>query len=240
MSIMRLDKMLVSQNIGSRSEVQKFIRKGLVCVNGEKEVNKDRKIDPIRDIISLNGKVIEYKKYIYIMMNKPKGVISASTDPKKETVVDLVRKDLYRKDLFPAGRLDIDTQGLLIITNDGDFAHRMLSPKKKVYKVYEAIVDKRISNKNIESFKNGIIFNDGTKCLPAELKVIKDNIDYTSVQVKICEGKFHQVKKMFLTIGANVVELKRKQIGSLKLDESLEDGGSRELTEFEKESIFIG
>lgn len=240
MSNIRLDKMLVSQNIGSRREVAKLISRGEVRVNGKTERLKDKKIDPQNAIVEVSGQKVEYKEYLYIMMNKPKGVVSASRDPKKKTIVDLVEKELYRKDLFPAGRLDIDTEGLIIITNDGDFAHRMLSPKKKVYKIYEAIVDKEIGPREIEAFKAGIVFKDGTECLPAELKILEGGENYTKTEVSICEGKFHQVKKMFLAVGARVLNLKRKQIGLLKLDEKLAQGKSRELTDDEKNDIFIG
>ncbi len=235
----RLDKILVSQNIGSRKEVQKIIKSGQVCVNGEICKKIDTKIDENADKIAVNGQAIEYKKNIYIMMNKPAGVVSASNDKYDKTVIDLLPEEYKRKGLFPAGRLDKDTEGLLIITDDGDFAHKMLSPKKHVEKKYIAKLDKEITDDTVKKFEDGIIFSDGTKCMPAKLEIVPDS-DRRQGIVTICEGKFHQVKKMFICCGINVVHLKRISIGNLYLDSKLPIGCCKLLTNLDKELIFIG
>lgn len=231
----RLDKVLVSQNVGSRKEVQKIIKQKNVTVDGKIITKSDFKVDPENSRIVVCGEEVSFKKHLYIMMNKPQGVISASNDKKAETVLDLLPENMYRKNLFPAGRLDKDTEGLLIITDDGEFAHEMLSPKKKIYKRYYAELDKVVTEEVAKAFENGVTFNDGTECLPAKLEIASENSAY----IEICEGKFHQVKKMFLTCGLTVEYLKRMSIGSLKLDENLELGESRFLTEKEKKAIFI-
>ena len=172
-------------------------------------------------------------------MNKPAGVVSATTDNHDKTVIDILPKEYQRKGLFPAGRLDKDTEGLLIITDDGDFAHKMLSPKKHVEKTYIAKLDKPINDETVKSFEKGIIFADGTKCMPAKLESVPDS-DNMTAKVTICEGKFHQVKKMFLCCGINVVHLQRISIGNLYLDSKLPIGSCKLLTILDKELIFIG
>lgn len=234
MSIERLDKFLSSQTSISRNEIKTSIYKNQVTINGEIIKDTSRKVNPETDIIMLNGQQILYKKNLYIMLNKPKNTVSATKDNKDKTVIDIIPKNLYRKNLFPVGRLDKDTEGLLIITDDGEFSHRITSPKKEIYKVYEATINRKLTNSDIENFSNGIIFSDGTKCLPAKLEIISD---YKAL-VTICEGKFHQVKKMFSVINAQVCELKRIKIGNLSLDENLQVGQSRELTPQEIKSIF--
>ena len=235
----RLDKILVSQSIGSRKEVQKLIKSGAVCVNGEICRKIDFKADTQNDEITVNGQALNYQKYVYIMMNKPAGVVSATTDNHDKTVIDILPCEFKRKGLFPAGRLDKDTEGLLIITDDGDFAHKMLSPKKHVYKKYVAEVDADITEETIKRFEQGIIFADGTKCMPAKLELEK-NSDKRRGIVTICEGKFHQVKKMFICCGINVVHLQRISIGNLYLDGKLPIGSCKMLTNLDKELIFIG
>lgn len=237
MAKQRLDKILASQNIGSRKEVVKLIKQGKVRVNLNIIKLQDYKVDPVVDEIFIDDKKLEFKKYIYIMMNKPQGVVSASNDKSQKTVLDLLPQHLKRRGLFPSGRLDKDTTGLLIITDDGDFAHKMLSPKKKIYKTYQAQLDKKIGDKEIALFKAGIKLSDDILCLPAYLNIIEDG-DNPIVDIKICEGKFHQVKRMFKSVGATVLSLKRKQIGSLKLDPNLKEGSSRELSDIEIDSIF--
>lgn len=237
MSKERLDKILASQNIGSRKEVGKIIKSGRVIINSDVIKLQDYKVDPGVDEIFVDNKKIEFKRYIYIMMNKPKGIISASNDKSQKTVIDLLPDKLKRRGLFPAGRLDKDTTGLLIITDDGDFAHRMLSPKKRIYKIYEAKLSSKIGSREINLFKTGVRLDDETVCLPAELKILT-HCDEPIVEVKICEGKFHQIKRMFKSVGTNVISLKRKQIGSLVLDKDLEEGCSRELSENEIKNIF--
>lgn len=234
----RIDKILVSQGIGSRREVQKIIKSGDVTVNGEIIRKPEFKADAENDKIAVEGKEVNYSEHIYIMMNKPAGVVSASSDNYDKTVIDILPDEYKRKGLFPAGRLDKDTEGLLIITDDGDFAHRMLSPKKHVDKQYIARLDGEITEKIIQKFEQGIIFADGTKCLPAKLEIY--NNDRKTGLVTICEGKFHQVKKMFISCGLNVVHLERISIGNLYLDSNLPIGSCKLLTNLDKKLIFVG
>ncbi|MEE0913481.1 MAG: pseudouridine synthase [Ruminococcus sp.] len=235
----RLDKILVSQSVGSRKEVQKLIKSGAVSVNGEICWKIDFKADTENDEITVNGQALNYQKYVYIMMNKPAGVVSATTDNHDKTVIDILPAEFKRKGLFPAGRLDKDTEGLLIITDDGDFAHKMLSPKKHVYKKYVAKVDADITEETIKRFEEGIVFADGTKCMPAKLELEKNSDKKTGI-VTICEGKFHQVKKMFICCGINVVHLQRISIGNLYLDGKLPIGCCKMMSNLDKELIFIG
>ncbi len=231
----RLDKILVSQSVGSRKDVQKLIRQKKVTVNGEVVTKPDFKVNEDTDLIKVCGQVLEFKKFVYIMMNKPQGVVSASADNKDKTVIDILPAEMHRKGLFPAGRLDKDTEGLLIITDDGDFAHKMLSPKKKIYKKYYAQLDGKVTQNTVEAFEQGVVFKDGTKCLPARLRICTD----TTAEVEICEGKYHQVKKMFLACNLTVKYLKRVAIGSLDLDEKLSLGECKYITKQEKNAIFV-
>ena len=238
MPIERIDKILVSQGIGSRKEVKSRIKSGEVAVDGKILRDSAQKIDPENQNITVCGEELHFRRYLYLMMNKPKGVLSASRDTRQQTVLDLIPQKWYRKGLFPAGRLDIDTVGLIIITDDGEFAHKMLSPKKKVYKRYEAVVDGMVTEKEQEQFREGIEFLDGTVCLPAEL-LIRKSAKQSEVTIEICEGKFHQIKKMFLAVGMKVLFLKRVQIGKLRLDPHLKEGECRELTQEEICQIFL-
>ena len=231
----RLDKILVSQGLGSRKEVHALIKSGVVKVDGEICKKPDLKLDPDKAEILADGKKIGTDKFIYIMMNKPAGVVSATNDNFDRTVLDILPREFVRKGLFPAGRLDKDTEGLLIITNDGDFAHKMLSPKSHVDKQYIAKLDGEITESMINSFEDGIIFADGTKCLPAKLEMI----DKCTAKVTICEGKYHQVKKMFLACGAKVVHLQRISIGNLYLDSKLHIGSCKLMTNLDKELVFM-
>ncbi len=233
--LQRLDKVISSQTSLSRKEIKGLIKAGEIKVNSVISKSADMKIDPIKDTVILSGKLLEYKKFVYYMMNKPKGILSASNDKNATTVVDILPAHLKRKNLFPAGRLDKDTTGLLIITDDGDFAHKMLSPNKKVYKHYIATLSDKIPDGTKEKFEQGIVLEDGTVCQ----KAFFDEIGENKALVKICEGKFHQVKKMFSACGSTVVELERVQIGQLKLDRSLLLGQARELDEDEISSILI-
>ena len=216
----RLDKFLSSQGVGSRSEVRKLIGKGKVCVNGKTVNNKEYKVDIQTDHITVDGIEIIYKKYIYLLMDKPSGVVCAVSDRTEKTVIDILPEEYRRKGLFPVGRLDKDTQGLLIITNDGDFAHRITSPKTHLYKTYHAVIDSGISQEDIQAFESGIVFKDGTKCQKAFLKPLEEGKN-PLVEVRICEGMFHQVKKMLLTRGKKVLFLKRTAIGNMTLDSIL-------------------
>lgn len=224
---MRLDKFLADMNIGTRSEIKKMIRKGLVTVNNE--VIKDSGVSVTSDDeISFNGELISYQEYEYIMLNKPAGVISASEDKRQETVIDLL-DERHRKDLFPVGRLDKDTVGLLLITNDGQLAHDLLSPAKHVDKLYRAKVTGALDESDVKSFAQGIKIDDEFTALPAKLKIISSG-DISEAEVTICEGKFHQIKRMFSALGHEVTWLKRVSMGPLTLDESLKEGEYRVLT----------
>jgi 16S rRNA pseudouridine516 synthase len=236
MSRERLDKILASQNIASRSDAGVMIRRGVVAVNGSIVKKADFKVDTQADEVTVNGQILNVKEFLYLMMNKPSGVLSAARDSRASTVIDLLPQELKRRGLFPAGRLDKDTEGLLIITDDGVFSHRMLAPKNHVFKLYEAVLAAPVSAGDIAEFESGIELNDMT-CLPAELKVLEDG-ENPRVLVKIREGKFHQVKRMFLALNNEVIKLKRVQIGALKLDETLVSGAVRELTEDELRSVF--
>ncbi len=231
----RIDKILVKQNFGSRKEVHKLIKSKAVTVDGELVTKVDMKVDPSESVIAVSGQALNFKEHLYIMMNKPQGYVCATEDKKSKTVMELLPPDLQRRGLFPAGRLDKDTEGLLIITDDGDFAHRMLAPKKHVTKRYYVETDGEITEDTVKAFEQGIIFRDGTKCLPARLEIIDKNSGY----VEICEGKFHQIKKMFNVCRLNVTFLKRISIGNLNLDSNLPIGKCRELSKTEKFAIFV-
>ena len=235
----RLDKFLASRDKGSRKEVQKKIKGGAVTVNGEicREVN--HKIEPASDAVVCEGQAVSGSEHIYIMLNKPAGYVSATEDRRERTVLELLPPELQRKGLFPAGRLDKDTEGLLIITDDGDFAHRMLSPKKHVKKQYIARLDGEITDETIARFAEGIVFADGTVCRPAELAAVENSGKMTA-KVGIVEGKFHQVKKMFAACGLRIVHLQRISVGNLYLDSKLPIGSCKILTKLDVETIFVG
>ena len=225
----RLDKLIASQGKLSRSDVKKMVKSGRVTVDGAVVKSADIKVDADKSVISVDGKALNYKKNIYIMLNKPQGVISASNDKTQKTVVDLVPPELYRDGLFPAGRLDGDTVGFVLMTDDGDFAHRILSPKNHIMKTYHATLRSPLTEEDIAAFKNGIELSDGTLCLEAEVRML-EKTDEPIAEVKICEGKYHQVKRMFAALGNKVLYLKRVRMGGLDLDESLEEGQCREIT----------
>ena len=225
----RLDKLIASQGKLSRSDVKKMVKSSTVTVDGAVVKSADIKVDADKSVISVDGKALNYKKNIYIMLNKPQGVISASNDKTQKTVVDLVPPELYRDGLFPAGRLDGDTVGFVLITDDGDFAHRILSPKNHIMKTYHATLRSPLTEEDISAFKNGIELSDGTLCLEAEVRML-EKTDEPIAEVKICEGKYHQVKRMFAALGNKVLYLKRVRMGGLDLDESLEEGQCREIT----------
>lgn len=225
MALLRIDKILSSQNIGSRKEIKTIIKQGRIKADGNVVMRPEDKFDPETCKITVDDKAILYKPFIYIMMNKPKGVVSASRDSREKTVVDLLPQELRRRELFPAGRLDRNTEGLLIITDDGDFSHKLLAPKSHVYKLYEVTVDRRLDEKDIEAFSLGIS-EGGDDFKPANMKITGEK----TALVEICEGKFHQVKRMFYAVGAEVLELRRIRIGELSLDSGLPAGSARELT----------
>lgn len=222
---MRIDKYLSQMGADSRSDVKKNLRKGLVFVNGEVIKDAATSVDETA-VVVYKGVEYTYSKYQYFMLNKPAGIVSATTDNKETTVVDLF-KGVGRKDLFPVGRLDKDTVGLLIVTNDGAMAHRLLSPTKHVEKVYYAKVDGLLSDEDVKAFLEGIKIDEDFTALPAKLKICDDN---RSAFVTVYEGKFHQIKRMFEARGKKVIYLKRESMANLKLDETLKEGEFRELT----------
>ena len=230
----RLDKFLSSQTVLSRKEAQKAIRDKRVTVNGVLTRSVDTKVETDTDAVTMDGAALTYRKYVYYMMDKPAGVVSATEDRSERTVLDLLPDELRRDGLFPAGRLDKDTTGLLILTDDGDYAHRMLSPKKHVIKRYEATLDREPEDSIILRFADGVTLGDGTVCKSAEAQLLGG----TLVALAISEGKYHQVKRMFAALGYKVVALRRVQIGALALDENLTPGGIRELSDAEKELVF--
>lgn len=232
MNLQRLDKIISTQLNISRSVARKIIRYGKTTVDGQIVRDPSFTADPTLSKIEHRGQPIEYKEHIYLLMNKPKGVLSASEDKSRETVVDLVPEALRRNGLFPVGRLDRDTTGLLLITDDGDFAHRVIHPKKKLVKTYKVTLDGKINEEIIRKFSEGIILADGTKCRPAILKGLDEN----TAEIKITEGKYHQIKRMFGTVNLGVNELERTAVGGLKLPCNLPCGECRELS---KEEIIL-
>ena len=229
----RLDKIISNLGYGSRKEIKALVKKGLVKVDGEIVKDNGLLIDPEKSVININGEDLFYREYIYLMMNKPDGVISATYDNREETVIDLLEVEHQVFDPFPVGRLDKDTVGLLLLTNDGELNHRLISPKWHVDKVYYAKIDKAVDEKDVEAFKNGITLDDGYKCKEGKLEIINSSNEGAEVMVTIQEGKYHQVKRMFEALGKTVVYLKRTEFGGLPLDQDLEEGEYRELTEDE-------
>lgn len=227
----RLDKYLADMKFGTRSSVKELIKGKQITVNDIIITKPETKIDIERDIISVSGNVIGYSRYEYYMLNKPSGVVSATTDNHDKTVVELIN-DSSRKDLFPVGRLDKDTEGLLLITNDGELSHHLLSPKKHVDKTYIAEVAGVISRQHVDMFKSGLKVDNEFTAKPAELNVLDydKSTDISKVKITIYEGKFHQIKRMFEAIGSRVLYLKRISMGSLILDESLNPGEYRKLS----------
>lgn len=229
----RLDKVLSNLGYGTRKEIKQVVRKGLIEVNGEIVKDNGMQIDPEVDKVLVNGEEIFYRKYIYLMMNKPDGVVSATFDNRDETVIDLLEIEHQVFEPFPVGRLDKDTVGLLLLTNDGELNHRLISPKWKVDKVYYAKIDKKVTEADIKKFKNGITLDDGYICKEAKLEILESSDSGSEVMITIQEGKFHQVKRMFEAVDKSVVYLKRVEFGTLQLDKDLEEGEYRELTEEE-------
>ncbi len=234
---MRLDKLLsAGLGLGSRTDVKKMIRAGRVRVEGFEKIKPETCIDPERDRVYVDGKIMKYREFVYLMLNKPAGVISATRDGRHKTVLDLVPEEYLHFDIFPVGRLDIDTEGLCLLTNDGALAHRLLSPKHHISKIYYAEINMPLGESDIELFKSGIVLDDGYICMPAELEICSHNTK--CAYVKICEGKFHQIKRMFESAGKSVLYLKRIKMHHLTLDENLSSGEIRELTEEEINGLY--
>ena len=233
--MIRLDKFLADMGYGTRSEVKKEITKGNVKINGLSVRKPETKIDTEKDEVMYREQPAAYEKYEYYMLNKPAGVISATTDKKEKTVLDLIGEK-QRKDLFPVGRLDKDTEGLLLITNDGELAHRLLSPKKHVDKVYYVRVQGELVEEDIRRLAEGIDIGEEKLTLPARL-VIRKSGQFSEAEITIQEGKFHQVKRMFHALGKEVVYLKRLSMGTLVLDGNLKPGEYRKLTKEERDGL---
>ncbi len=233
--MIRLDKYLADMGVGTRSEVKKYIKQGKIAVDGCIVKVAELKVDAEKQSISYLGKTIGYEEFEYYMLHKPAGVISATSDAKEKTVVDLIL-DKKRKDLFPVGRLDKDTEGLLIITNDGDMAHRLLSPRKHVDKTYFARIAGRVTQEDVIAFRNGLSIGQGEMAKPAVLEILQAD-ETSEIKVTIQEGKYHQVKRMFQAVGKEVIYLKRLSMGSLVLDDTLPLGAYRRLTREELEEL---
>lgn len=232
MSEIRLDKLLSETTAYTRSQLKQIIKSGRVSVNGTAVTAPETKLDPTCALIELDGESVSYVKFHYFMLNKPAGILSATDDRKQKTVIDLFPEEMRRR-LFPVGRLDKDTTGLLLVTDDGDFAHRVISPRSEIVKTYRAVTSEPVNDADIEAFRQGIVLADGTKCLPAGLETLPDG----SCLVRVYEGKYHQVKRMLASRSKPVIELKRLSIGALELDEKLLPGEFRQLTENELCSV---
>lgn len=233
---MRVDKLLSNVGVASRAELKKYCKQGLISVNGKVINNPGVQVDSESDDIRFNGEKIVYREFVYIMLNKPDGYISATFDKYDPIVLDLIDQSYLVFEPFPVGRLDKDTEGLLVLTNDGQLAHRVLSPKKHVPKTYYAKIQGKVTEDDILAFEKGVILDDGYETMPSQLKILKSD-DMSEIELTIHEGKFHQVKRMFESVGKKVVYLKRLSMGKLKLDESLKLGEYRELTEEEVKLI---
>lgn len=232
---LRLDKFLADMGIGTRSEIKNWIRKGRVKINGNIISKPEQKVNLGKDEVTFDEAIVNYQKYLYLMLHKPAGVVSATMDNVSKTVLDLIA-DKQGKDLFPVGRLDKDTEGLLLLTNDGDLAHSLLSPKKHVDKVYYARVKGKVTEEDAEAFLVGVAIEEDYTTLPAKLNILKSD-DISEIELTIQEGKFHQVKRMFEAVGKEVIYLKRLSMGGLCLDPALALGDYRSLTEEEVEYL---
>lgn len=233
---MRLDKFISSTTTLSRAEAKKIIKKGIL-INDKLIKTPDYKVDEINDQVMVNGNRLVYQKYVYIMMNKPKDTVSATEDAIEKTVVDILKEEDRIHKVFPVGRLDKDTEGLMLLTNDGELAHRLISPKKDVVKKYYVEVSGELKEEHIPIVEDGVTLEDGYKCKPARLEILESSEDKSRANIYITEGKFHQVKRMMKSLGTTVTYLKRLSIGELLLDENLVLGEYRYLTSEELEKL---
>ncbi|MFX3633766.1 MAG: pseudouridine synthase [Candidatus Pristimantibacillus sp.] len=239
----RLDKLLSHTGYGTRSEIKKMVKQGRVTVDDKLVKDSGLLVDPDVNEVRFDEEIVSYREVIYLMMNKPPGVISATEDKREKTVIDLLELDDQLMEPFPVGRLDKDTVGLLLLTNDGQLAHELLSPRKHVAKTYEALVQGDVGPADQQQFAAGVELDDGYVTMPAELTLlskVQDHPEYgmtSTISLTIMEGKFHQVKRMFEAVDKKVVYLKRVAMGPITLDESLEEGTYRELTEEELEQL---
>ncbi len=228
MSLERLDKLVSSAGSLSRTDAKQLIKSGKVTVDGAVIKDCGYKADSDSAAICVDGNTVTYKRFVYYMLNKPKGVLSASNDKTRETVVDIVAAEVKRSGLFPVGRLDKDTTGFLIITDDGDFGHKVISPKSMIEKEYYVLVDKPITENDVKILEQGVTLADGTKLRPAKVNILSD--DKCTLSIVITEGKYHEIKRMLGVVGAGVNELYRHRIGSVVLDDELDFGEFREMT----------
>lgn len=227
--MMRLDKYIADTSGFTRSQAAKAIRSGSVLVNGLAVRKPEQKVNELTDIVTVDGKICRYHRFHYYLLDKPTGLITASKDPRQPTVLDLFPPEIRKQGIFPVGRLDKDTSGLLLLTNDGEFAHRVISPRSAVNKVYLASVEGELDQVDVERFREGLILADGTRCLPAQLEIL----DKTECLVTVQEGKYHQVRRMLAAVGKPVLTLRRISIGPLALDPKLGAGEYRELEDQE-------
>ena len=237
--MMRLDKFLCETGFGTRSQVKEMLKKGQVTVNGVAAKKPEQKIDEHKDQITCQGKTASYEKYVYYMLHKPAGVVSATEDKREKTVLDLLKSEDRRDGIFPVGRLDKDTEGFLLLTDDGDLAHRLLSPRKHVDKTYYAKIAGSVTEAHIERFREGLDIGDEKKTLPAVLEILTSGSETSEIRITIHEGRFHQVKRMFEAVGCKVTYLKRLSMGAVALDETIAPGDYRPLNEKERELLGI-
>ncbi|MFC4684300.1 MULTISPECIES: pseudouridine synthase [unclassified Exiguobacterium] len=235
---MRIDKLLANMGYGSRKDVKILLKQGVVRVDDQPVKDAKRQVNLETERVTVQGEVVEYKPFVYLMMNKPAGVISATEDKVESTVVDLIDPSYAHYELFPVGRLDKDTTGLLLLTNDGAFNHALMSPRKHVDKVYVAEVDGEMTTDDVRHFAEGVELEDGYTTKPARLELISKSGRRSTVRLTLSEGKYHQVKRMIAAVGKHVERLERVQIGALELDPTLEPGAYRELSEEEVDLFF--
>ena len=228
----RIDKLLGNLGYGSRKDIKNYVKQGAVTVDGASIKDAGLQVDPVEQKVAILGQEIFYREFVYIMMNKPDGVVSATYDKRERTVISLLAEEYLPFEVFPVGRLDKDTEGFLLLTNDGQLAHDLLSPKKHVPKKYYAKVQGKVTEEDIVAFSKGVVLDDGYETLPAELRIISSDA-ISEIELVLHEGKFHQVKRMFEAVGKKVLYLKRISMGNLQLDENLELGEYRELTQEE-------
>lgn len=229
---MRLDKLLAHAGYGSRKDVKELLKKKRVKIADKVVVKGNLHVNPKEQIVTVDGDTVDYEKYLYMIVHKPQNYISATVDDKDKTVIDLVPEKYQHYDLAPVGRLDKDTEGLILLTNDGMLNHIITSPKTEIYKTYYATVDGQVTKEHIVQFKNGVVLDDGYKTKPAYLELVESGTT-SEIQLSICEGKFHQVKRMFRAIDMEVTYLKRLRIGDISLDKDLTIGKTRLLNEAE-------
>lgn len=234
---MRLDKVLEEQRIGSKKMVRRLFQRGLVKVNGVTVAAEEMNVDPIFHEIEVAGKKLSFSGHTYFMMNKPQGAVTAVRDSEHKTVIDLISEEERTAKLYPVGRLDRDTEGLLLITDNGQLGYELMHPKKKVTKRYEVVVNEALGDEDRQQFLEGIIFTGGEQCQPAVLTILSSSRKESRAYLDIKEGKFHQVKKMFLSVGKKVIYLKRISMGPLQLSSELMPGDYRKLTDSELEQL---